>query len=547
MSSTSRAMRGALALGAGIALASLPAAAQIVQAEMLPVGATGAFPAGVALRFGSDLAALDDVDGDGSADLAVADTAYHGSQFAGPLNIGAVHIFSGNGIPAPLLRSVFGTAAVDYFGAALATVDDLNGDGVRELAIGAHQAGGIGYVRIVDPVTGLTVLGPVFGSSPGGWFGHGLCAVNDLDGDGLRDLCVLASSAFEIISTASGLSLFGSVPCLNNFSGIFTHPGAVAALDVNGDGFQDLAIGGPNFDQVDVHDGSPGSFGALIGSLFGAPGTRYGLAVAAVGDQDADGVDDLAIGAPGADQVDIHSGLPGLPLAATRTGTAGTSFGFSTASLGPNAVGDKIELLTGAPNTAPASGSAEVFAIAAGTLQYPINPVPPVTGFGTRVADAGIGANGYNRPAVAAGQLAAGAASVVRIFFGAPPATAAPRGTGCGPAGPGVLVPAGLPNLGNGAFGFVHVSPTGGNPGVIGVFAMGAPSVPIPFPAAPCFVYFNPTGSASITFTPAAATFLPFAIPLNPALAGTRFTAQASIVGGPSLELSNGVDFTVGY
>ncbi len=284
MSTSSHALRRALGLGVGIAFAALPAAAQIVQAEMLPVGPTAAFPAGVAVRFGSDLATLGDVDGDGLPDLAVADTGYHATQAVGPFNIGAVHIFSGNGIPAPLLRSVFGTAQVDYFGAALATVDDLNGDGIGELAIGAHQVGGVGYVRIVDPATGLTVLGPIFGSSPGGWFGHGLCAINDLDGDGLRDLAVLASSAFEIISTGSGLSLFGSVPCLNNFSGIFTHPGAVAAEDANGDGLQDLVIGAPNTDQVDVLDGNPGSIGTLLLSLFGAAGSRYGQAVASCGE-----------------------------------------------------------------------------------------------------------------------------------------------------------------------------------------------------------------------------------------------------------------------
>jgi hypothetical protein len=548
MSLDSRLPRCVLLLGAGVFATAALASAQIIEAQMNPVGPTTAFPAGVAIRFGSDLAALGDIDGDGLGDLAVADAGYHATQAVGPFNIGAVHIFSGTGNPAPLLRSVFGTAQVDYFGNAVAAVDDLTGDGIGELAIGAHQVGaGTGYVRIVDPTNGATVTGPVFGSLANGWFGHGLAAINDLDGDALRDLVVLGFQTFEVISTRTGASLTGPLPCINNFSTVFTHPGPVAVEDVNADGFHDILIGGPNLDQVDVIDGGPFSFGTVLSSLFGTPGSRFGFSVAAVGDQDADGANDVAIGAPGADLVEIRTANPALPLVFTRSGTGGTEFGFSTSILGPNGVGSKIELLTGAPNNPPNPGAAEVFSVSTNALTYAIPSVPPVPGCGTRVVDAGIGANGFSRPAIATGQVAAGAQANVRIFFGAPAATATPRGTGCGPSGPGLLVPNGVPTFGNAGFGFFHISPIGGTPGVIGVFAMGAPSAPIAFPAPPCFTFFNPTGSASITFTPASVVFLPFVIPANPALAGVTLTAQAAIFGGPSLELSNGVDFTVGY
>lgn len=76
-------------------------------------------------------------------------------------------------------------------------------------------------------------------------------------------------------------------------------------LDLNGDGFADVAIGSPGADnrrgRVDVYYGSAMGLAAEPVSLYGTEtGDRFGSAVSAAGDVDGDGFADLLVGAPGA-------------------------------------------------------------------------------------------------------------------------------------------------------------------------------------------------------------------------------------------------------
>jgi hypothetical protein len=96
--------------------------------------------------FGGAVAGIGDIDHDGHDDLAIG--AKWADGFAGLFSPGAVWIYSGR--TQRVLRSFLGNATGDLFGLALASVGDLDQDGMSDLAIGANQAGngGPGFVEI---------------------------------------------------------------------------------------------------------------------------------------------------------------------------------------------------------------------------------------------------------------------------------------------------------------------------------------------------------------------------------------------------------------
>ncbi|MCP3902826.1 MAG: hypothetical protein GY715_04245, partial [Planctomycetes bacterium] len=256
----------------------------------------------------------------------------------------------------------------DQFGAGIAAIGDVNGDGVTDLAVGApgddDDDGGGGFnddgaVYILFMNTDGTIQssqkisdtagGFTGGLNPFDRFGTSVTALGDLDGDAIPDIAVGAPGdvdpgegsdvgAVWILLLNGDEGIEGTVksqvkisaanPFLTGELEDFDRFGtSVTALgDLNDDGVVDLAVGAPGDD-----DGGP-SRGAIYIVLLNVDGSvaaiqkisdtagglvsglddvdLFGASVAALGDLDGDGLPDVAVGAPLDDDAEAGGGGP---------------------------------------------------------------------------------------------------------------------------------------------------------------------------------------------------------------------------------------------
>ncbi len=280
-------------------------------------------------QFGTSVACAGDVNGDGYSDVIIGAPFYDDGANTDEGRAFIYHGAAAGLSATPNNTPDDANQAGARFGTSVAAANDINGDGYSDVIIGASQyddgvntSEGRAFVYH-GSATGLSAnpnSTPDDANQANADFGYSVAGAGDVNGDGYNDVIIGAYSytdgantgegrAFVYHGSAGGLSATpNSTPDDANQALAYFGISVGCAGDVNGDGYGDVIIGayqytdGANADEgrAFVYHGSAGGLSATPNSTLddaNQASANFGICVAGAGDVNGDGYSDVIVGA----------------------------------------------------------------------------------------------------------------------------------------------------------------------------------------------------------------------------------------------------------
>jgi hypothetical protein len=221
--------------------------------------------------FGYSVASAGDVNDDGYDDVVVGAYSYDN----GEVDEGRAYLYLGSssGLSVTPSWTAEGNQAGAYFGISVASAGDVNGDGYDDVVVGAswydngETQEGRAYLYL-GSASGLSATPSWTAESDHteAFFGHSVASAGDVNGDGYDEVVVGAlgySNAFAVndgriylyLGSALGLSPTPSWTAESDQVDARLGYSVASAGDVNGDGYDDVIVGTPRYDNGETNEG----------------------------------------------------------------------------------------------------------------------------------------------------------------------------------------------------------------------------------------------------------------------------------------------------